>query len=101
MASRDVVEPIEHDGPAPAGGDLFREINERIVELGERFGFRGEPALELICECADSCCVAHVRIPAHAYERLRGERGRRLVAPGHENAGEVVVRGDGYAVVSD
>lgn len=99
--SRDAVEKSGHDASAPAGDDLFREINERILELGERFGLHGEPLLELVCECEDSCCAEHVRTPAAAYEQLRGEPGRHLVAPGHEGARPVVARGPGYAVVSD
>jgi hypothetical protein len=101
LASRDGTDTTDRDPAAPAAEDLFREINERILELGERFGFRGEPILELICECEDGCCAEHIRIPAPAYEQLRHKPGRHVVAPGHEGAREVVARAEGYAVVSD
>jgi hypothetical protein len=89
------------EGAPPATDDVFREINERIVELGERFGFREEPLLELVCECDDRCCTQRVSIPPDAYEDVRAHSGRHLVHEGHERAGRVIADGDGYVVVED
>jgi hypothetical protein len=86
--------------PPPAFDDLFREVNDRIVELGTRFGFRDE-TLELICECDDSACTAHMSIPTADYAQVRASAGRHVVVAGHEHSGRVVERGDGYVVVED
>jgi hypothetical protein len=40
--------------------DLFRAVNDRIMELGKQFGVDEEP-LELICECENSGCTAASR----------------------------------------
>ena len=85
---------------APAFDDLFREVNDRIVELGTRFGVRDE-TLELICECDDSACTAHLSIPSTEYEQVRAAQRRHVVVAGHEHSGRVVERGDGYVVVED
>lgn len=79
--------------------DFFREVNDRIVELGERFGL-GEKTLELICECGDTTCTQRLSVPCAEYEQLRETPGRRVVVTGHERATKVVTRGDGYVVVS-
>jgi hypothetical protein len=86
--------------PPPAFDDLFREVNDRIVELGTRFGVRDE-TLELICECDDSACTAHLSIPSTEYEQVRAAQRRHVVVAGHEHSGRVVERGDGYVVVED
>jgi hypothetical protein len=90
----------EQPAPPPAFEDFFREVNDRIVELGSRFGFR-EERLELICECDDGCCTEHLSIPSAEYERVRGAEGRHVVVVGHEHSGRVVARGAGYVVVED
>src|SRR4029450_9224513 len=48
--------------PRRGGADaFFRQVNDRIVELDDRFGFR-EELLELICECDDPSCTERVFI---------------------------------------
>jgi hypothetical protein len=79
---------------------FFREVNDRIMELGDRFGFRADQ-LELICECEDACCTDRVGISAADFAALRGKVGLHLIADGHAHAGRVVGRGDGYLVVTD
>jgi hypothetical protein len=86
--------------PPPAFDDFFREVNDRIVELGMRFGFR-EETLELICECDDSGCTEHMSIPSAEYEQVRTAGQRHVVVQGHEYSGRVIARGDGYVVVED
>jgi hypothetical protein len=75
-------------------------VNERILELGERFAL-GEDTLELICECADTTCTQHVSIGCADYAQVREAPGRRVVIAGHEHACRVVSRADRYVVVSD
>jgi hypothetical protein len=87
--------------PRPIAGDsLFREVNDRILELGERFGFHEEP-LELICECEDGSCTERVSISADEFAELRAEDGLHLVAEGHSRSGRMVRRRAGYIVVGD
>lgn len=82
------------------GDELFREVNDRIVELGQRFGVDEQP-LELICECADSSCTHRVEISAAAFAQLRDTEGLRLVTADHLHTGRVVGSGAGYLVVAD
>jgi hypothetical protein len=86
--------------PQHRSDDFFREVNERILELGERFAL-GEDTLELICECADTTCTAHVSIACADYTQVREAPGRRVVITGHEHTCRVVARSGGYVVVSD
>jgi hypothetical protein len=79
---------------------FFREVNARILELGERFALR-EETLELICECGDTSCTERLSIPSSEYAQVREAAGRRVVVAGHERTCGVVARGDRYVVVSD
>lgn len=80
--------------------DVFREVNDRIMELGDRFGFRAEQ-LALVCECEDPTCTERVEISPAAFAELRGKVGLHLVADGHARSGRVAERGHGYLVVAD
>jgi hypothetical protein len=60
---------------------VFRAINERIRELGNRFG---EEGLEFICECADETCTERVRLTLDQYEHIRALPIRFVVVAGHE-----------------
>jgi hypothetical protein len=96
---------VEDGGTAEASpqlgaDDFFREVNERIRELGERFGF-GDETLELICECGDTTCTQHVSIASAEYRQVREAPGRRVVIVGHEHACRVVARNGSYVVVCD
>jgi hypothetical protein len=87
-------------GREPASDDFFREVNERIAELGERFGIQ-EETLALVCECDDTGCTLHLSVPASEYRNVRGSRGWHVVSSGHEPSGRIVARGEGYVVVED
>jgi hypothetical protein len=86
--------------PPGESDDFFREVNDRIIELGERFGFR-EDQLELICECEDAACAERIGIGHAEFAQLRATDGLHLIAEGHERSGRVVDSGDGYVVVAD
>jgi hypothetical protein len=62
---------------------LFREVNERVQELAERFAT--DPALPpgFVCECSNADCAEHVDVPLEVYERIRGNPRRFVVLPGH------------------
>jgi hypothetical protein len=100
LDSRETAEDVMEVGPPPASDDFFRQVNDRIVELGERFGYR-EEVLQLICECGDTSCSEHLSVPAAEYEEIRNAPGRHVVAAGHVSSDRVVARGDGYVVVED
>ena len=76
--------------------DFVREVNETILELGERFGLH-EERLQLVCECGDRTCREQLAVPTADYERLVQQGDYLVVAPGHEH-GRVLVHGNGYVV---
>jgi hypothetical protein len=60
---------------------LFREVNERIAQLGE--GADGE--IEILCECGvEGGCGERLRLPFPIYEQVRSQDDRFVVTPGHE-----------------
>jgi hypothetical protein len=65
---------------------LFREVNERIAELGEAAqAWSPDGSVEFLCECGEEGgCGERVRIPIQAYERVRAQDDRFVVKPGHE-----------------
>src|SRR6266581_599755 len=62
---------------------VFREVNERLEELGEVLG--GD-TVELVCECGDPACSQALTIPVSVYEAVRADPRRFLVVPGHQRA---------------
>ena len=65
---------------------LFREVNERIAQLGERAqAWSPDGTIEFLCECGEGeGCGQRVRVPANVYERVRSQDDRFVVRPGHE-----------------
>jgi hypothetical protein len=62
---------------------LFREVNERLRELGDAFSFVAEEA-EFVCECGSSSCLERIRMPLATYEEIRSDPKRFFVIKGHE-----------------
>lgn len=59
--------------------DLFRKVNEHHVA-----GRRSVPVnFEILCECADTGCMDHIRVTSEAYERARREPTDFLLKPEH------------------
>jgi hypothetical protein len=58
---------------------LFRQVNERVV------GSERRPAetFEIVCECADTQCMEHLRVTTEVSERTRSEPTDFLLKPGH------------------
>jgi hypothetical protein len=76
--------------------DLFRAVNDRIVELG----VPPSGVADLVCECGDERCVRVMRMDVADYVALRAEPTLRAVIPGHEKPEqEVVRRSDGFVVL--
>ena len=79
---------------------IFREVNERLRELGESFSFVSETT-EFVCECADTSCTERIQMQLPEYEEIRSNPKWFLIIPGHEEPDyeRVVEWRDGYAVV--
>jgi hypothetical protein len=77
---------------------LFREVNERIAEIAERFDVEDAT---FVCECADAACGDSIDVPLQEYERVREDGTHFLLRDGHEEprVERVLRRRRGYAVV--
>lgn len=62
---------------------LYREVNERLKELGESFSLVSELA-DFVCECGVGTCAAPIRITLEQYEHVRSNPHWFMVVPGHE-----------------
>ena len=80
---------------------LFREVNENIAHLEERFGTtEAEPVF--ICECFNPDCTEQLAsVDLEIYERAREDPRRFLVLPGHHDprVEQVVESHDDYLIV--
>ncbi len=65
---------------------LFREVNERIAQLGESAqAWSPDGGVEFMCECGvEGGCGERVRVPLDVYEAVRKQDDRFVVRPGHE-----------------
>ena len=82
---------------------LFREVNDRIAQLGERAqAWSPDGTVEFLCECGEEGgCGRRVRVPIDVYERVREQDDRFVVVPGHETPEieRAVESTDDYVVV--
>jgi hypothetical protein len=83
---------------------LIRSVNERIAALDEQAVGWASPGQEFVfqCECGrDSGCDERVVMTLDEYERVRGQRDRFAVVPGHESDAieRIVERADRYVIV--
>lgn len=65
---------------------LFREVNERIEDVGTALA-PGDVPLEFLCECDDPGCVEKVSATRAEYEAIRAVATHFVVLPGHEDPG--------------
>jgi hypothetical protein len=65
---------------------LFREVNERIAQLGASAqAWSPGGVVEFLCECGvDEGCGERIRMPLDVYEFVRQQDDRFVVRPGHE-----------------
>lgn len=84
-----------------ANESVFREVNERIESLHERFELDPEEPLSIVCECDRIGCIERLEVTIAVYEQTRADSARFFVYPGHEDPGveNVIERGAGYAIV--
>jgi len=83
---------------------LMRAVNEQIAELSESAGGWADPEhkFEFQCECGQTeGCESRVLMTRAAYERVRAQRDRFAVTPGHQTSEieYVVEAGDSYIIV--
>jgi hypothetical protein len=78
---------------------LFREVNERIAEVNEKFEVEGET--EFLCECAQQTCFETLLLTRAQYEGVRAEGRRFVLVAGHEEGSleRVVQREPDFLVV--
>jgi hypothetical protein len=78
---------------------LFREVNERIEDLADKFNIG---TLDAVCECGDAACADRIEITHGDYEAMRADPTLFAVVPGHEltDVERVVERREGYVVVA-
>ncbi|HEY6835489.1 MAG TPA: hypothetical protein VI142_03380 [Gaiellaceae bacterium] len=83
---------------------LFREVNERIVELESGLGGYDQDdslLMSFVCECPREDCSEMIEIARGQYEAVRSDPRRFLVLPGHEDGdiARLIERHDGYCIV--
>jgi len=79
---------------------LFREVNENIARLEERYSqTQTEPVY--LCECANAGCAEQIAIDPGTYGRVRSQPRLFFVRPGHEDPQieHIVERHHDYLVV--
>ena len=65
---------------------LFREVNERVLDLSEARNGQAELTLiHWLCECADQACVERIALSLREYETLRETPTRFAIAPSSDH----------------
>jgi hypothetical protein len=82
---------------------LFREVNVHIAGMQESSHslVDDEGLMPLVCECANTGCVAPIEVDPATFERVHENPLRFFVAPGHEqlDVESVVERRASYLIV--
>jgi len=78
---------------------LFREVNERLLELSE--GFQDGSKQQFVCECSNEDCTLTVTMNHDEYESVRAHSTFFVVSTGHEilEVEKVIDRQDGWTIV--
>lgn len=79
---------------------FFRDVNERINEVAARLGDDSH-LYEFFCECSDASCAERIPLTLAAYEYVRADSTRFVLAPGHDRSEieDVVDGASEYVVV--
>jgi hypothetical protein len=84
---------------------VFREVNERVVEVHRAMDATEAPGamLEVFCECGRAHCTKRVELTRTEYERVRVDGTHFVLAHGHETAlvEHVIARTERYVVVEN
>jgi hypothetical protein len=95
---------IDRNERAARNQSLFREVNERVVDL-EQGGLQevaGDgSAVHAICECANAACHEPILMDIDGYTAIRSSPLHFLIKAGHEwpDVERVISEHDGYVVV--
>jgi 5-bromo-4-chloroindolyl phosphate hydrolysis protein len=91
----------EHERRRARNEALFREVNERIVDLETGYDRDDSLLLGFVCECPREDCSEMLEVTRGQYEAVRENPRRFLVLPGHEDGdiANVVERHTQYLVV--
>ena len=78
---------------------LFRAVNDRIRELGEKA--RPLDEVDFLCECGNGDCLQAISIRPDQYELVRSKPVQFIVARGHEKpeVERVIAEEDGFLVI--
>jgi len=95
---------IDRNERAARNQSLFREVNERAVDLlqnGLLEFDEDDSLLTIMCECADAVCHEQIELTAVEYEELRRSSTRFPIKRGHEwpDVERIVAEHDRYVVV--
>ena len=85
----------------PGHETFFRGLNQKIrTRWSLRARGTGE-TVDLMCECADFGCFATLKVPLSEFDRIKSDRRRFIVSPGHTYSKfeSVVETHDDYVVV--
>jgi hypothetical protein len=82
---------------------LFREVNERVEEVGRDIAYQEDPSLltQFVCECGQEDCLEKIELTLAQYEAVRDDARRFAVLPGHEDTdvARLIERHPGFLVV--
>ena len=80
---------------------LFRTVNARIRELGEKI-FDAASELDFACECENADCVKTISMPVAEFAAIEQLENQFVVLPGHEvpEVEDTVAERDGFILVS-
>jgi hypothetical protein len=76
--------------------ELFREVNDRIRELGSA----ALDEFDFVCECGGEGCTHGLRLTRQEYDAVRANPEQFVLLPGHElGLGEILHCTDRYVLV--
>ncbi|MGZ4389843.1 MAG: hypothetical protein ACXVZL_10720 [Gaiellaceae bacterium] len=79
---------------------VYREVNERVLGINERFGIDAEH-VAFVCECGRLACSDRIELTVEEYEAVRSSPVRFALVPGHDDpeVETVVEQNERFAVV--
>ncbi|HEY6017993.1 MAG TPA: hypothetical protein VIU86_18865 [Gaiellaceae bacterium] len=79
---------------------VYREVNERVLGINERFGI-DDDRVSFICECGQLACTERIELTVEEYEAVRSNPVHFALVPGHDDPSveRVVEQNERFAVV--
>jgi hypothetical protein len=80
---------------------LFRSVNARIEELGEKV-LTSAHEVDFACECADTECTEMIALTLPEFQAIKRIKNQFIVRAGHNlpEVEDVLATRDGYAIVT-